>query len=620
MFIPKDLNDISEYPDMVRWFSPVVLAKTVNKVLASTLFGQYADRRLIHASLDKLEGDAILARCGDGKSFCDAEGTVWVDYVADLGDGFDSTYAIAYLIGKKEIEIEGAGKLPRAQCLVMGGDQVYPDASRDDYEKRMQRPYRFAFPNSLAEGAAHPPVFLIPGNHDWYDGLTLFLAKFCRGRPTSLGSWRAIQHRSYFATQLADNWWIWGYDSQLGEDIDKPQADFFAAVARQMPQGAKVILCAAVPSWLEAEMSAADATKRQAFYRGLDYVAIILRDECPGAKIPLVLSGDLHHYSRYTAEPAGTHFITAGGGGAFLHPTHHLPEAIKASWVKTAQTLALAKWKAKPESPEEEACYPARETSRALSWGNLGFVGKNWDFCLTLGALYWLTALMLLAWRGYGETGSELTIAIGMIGTPAFVLAALLYFLALTHYADIRPKRRKTLIGGLHALIHLAIAVAATGIFSPMLAPLRGLAGGEIWYFAALGIVMVAAGFVGGIVWGLYLLAISFLWGMHANDAFSAMRLGSYRHFLRLRIKGDELTIYPIGMDKAPCRSAWQFNPQYREGDQETPVIVPLKPLGERLIERSVRIDAGAVQPLREVAATAPSASAPAFGAAPSQT
>jgi hypothetical protein len=153
MFIPKDLNDRSEYPDMVRWFSPVVLAKTVNKVLASTLFGQYADRRLIHASLDKLEGeDALRARCGDGKSFCDAEGTVRVDYVADLGDGFDSTYAIAYLIGKKEIEIEGAGKLPRAQCLVMGGDQVYPDASRDDYEKRMQRPYRFAFPNSVAEG------------------------------------------------------------------------------------------------------------------------------------------------------------------------------------------------------------------------------------------------------------------------------------------------------------------------------------------------------------------------------------------------------------------------------------------------------------------------------------
>jgi hypothetical protein len=69
---------------------------------------------------------------------------------------------------------------------------------------------------------------------------------------------------------------------------------------------------------------------------------------------------------------------------------------------------------------------------------------------------------------------------------------------------------------------------------------------------------------------------------MHANDAFSAMRLGSYRHFLRLKIKGDELTIYPIGIDKEPRRSVWIRNPGYKEGDQNTPVFVP-----ERLFGRT---------------------------------
>lgn len=574
MHIPKDLNDRSEYPDMVRWFSPIVLAKTVNKVVASTLFGQYADRRLIHASLDKIDESSILERCGAGGTFCDAEGAVWIDYVADLGDGFDSTYAIAYLIGQKQLAVDGL-ELPRAQCLIMGGDQVYPDASRDDYEKRMQRPYRFAFPNSTREEVVHPPVFLIPGNHDWYDGLTLFLAKFCRGRPTSLGSWRAIQHRSYFAVQLADNWWVWGYDSQLGEDIDKPQADFFAAVSKKMPEGAKVIVCASVPSWLEAELSAADAAKRQAFYRGLDYVAGILRDECPSARIPLVLSGDLHHYSRYVAQPAGTHFITAGGGGAFLHPTHHLPDEISASWVQTRQKLALGKWKPAADAPEAEACYPPRATSRALAWGNLWFAAKNWDFCFTLGGLYWLTALLLLAWRGYGETGGvgtylerALAVAMGMVSTPAILIAAALYVATLVHYADIKPAWRRKAIGALHALVHLLIGVTAASLLAPGLAPLRGLVGGEIWYFLALALGMIAVGFVGGLIWGLYLLAISYVWGTHANDAFSAMRLDSYRHFLRLRIKGDELVIYPIGVDRAPQRKDWQFNPAYRDGDQ----------------------------------------------------
>ena len=78
--------------------------------------------------------------------------------------------------------------------------------------------------------------------------------------------------------QLAHNWWIWGYDSQLGEDIDKPQADFFAAVARKMSDDAKVIPCAGVPSWLEADLKAPDPTKREAFYRALDYTAGILKD------------------------------------------------------------------------------------------------------------------------------------------------------------------------------------------------------------------------------------------------------------------------------------------------------------------------------------------------------
>ncbi len=36
----------------------------------------------------------------------------------------------------------------------------------------------------------------------------------------------------------------------------------------------------------------------------------------------LVLTGDSRHYSRYTE--AGFDYITAGGGGAFLHPTHQL--------------------------------------------------------------------------------------------------------------------------------------------------------------------------------------------------------------------------------------------------------------------------------------------------------
>jgi len=160
---------------------------------------------------------------------------------------------------------------PRGQALIMGGDQVYPEATRDNYQKRMS--YAFAFPDSDAADALHPPVFLIPGNHDWYDGLALFLGMFCRGRDKKIGSWRAVQRRSYFAISLPDNWWIWGFDSQLGEDIDQPQADYFVSLARCMPENPKIIICAPVPTWLRAELTARSPEQRQSFYPGLNYVA-----------------------------------------------------------------------------------------------------------------------------------------------------------------------------------------------------------------------------------------------------------------------------------------------------------------------------------------------------------
>src|SRR5438552_1769939 len=104
---PEDLNDWNEYRDMVHWFNPTVLLQTAKRVLDSTQFAQYADRRLVHAALDvPMKRWTILKECfGGKKGVCRRrkQPEIWLDYVADLGDGFDSTYAIAYLIGQKEI-------------------------------------------------------------------------------------------------------------------------------------------------------------------------------------------------------------------------------------------------------------------------------------------------------------------------------------------------------------------------------------------------------------------------------------------------------------------------------------------------------------------------------------
>lgn len=619
-----DLFDTSKFRGMVGWFDPIILAKTARKALDSALFGQYADRRLIHASLDPVDPDSAAKRYDLRKQLKPKDGAVWVDYVADLGDGFDSTYAIAYLLGQKEIEIESHGRLPRGQCLIMGGDQVYPDATSDDYRCRMRIPYTFAFPNSDAGDADHPPVFLIPGNHDWYDGLTLFLAIFCRGRPTKLGSWRATQHRSYFALQLPHNWWIWGYDSQLGEDIDGPQADYFVTVARSMKGNPKVILCAPTPTWLKAELTARDSSQRAQYYRALHYMAFdILNKECPKARVCAVLSGDLHHYSRYSAELAGAQFITAGGGGAFLHPTHQLKDTIDAAWVRQRQTLSLKTEPGPDHKPcDEDACYPKREESRKMALGNLKFAVTNPKFCLALGLVYWVVAQLLMFSQddvfdrrdldGF-EWASE--IAAYLLSAPMYwVLSLTLVAILYVSYTDAKGWKSKLSISAVHGLFHAGLILALLSALPPInnaisqtsglddiirwaLRP--GTIGHAVLFFFE---VVVIGGFIGGVIWGLYLLLVSYFGAIHSNDAFSAMRLDSHKHFLRMRIKDNELAIYPIALDQVPSRSGWRVDWPNNMKDQNRPMVVPKTPLVPYLIEGPVVIRVPEVQSIEEVA------------------
>jgi len=77
------------------------------------------------------------------------------------------------------------------------------------------------------------------------------------------------------------------------------------------------------------------------------------------------------------------------------------------------------------------------------------------------------------------------------------------------------------------------------------------------------------------------------------------MRLDSYRHFIRLKIESNKITIYPIGIDKSPKREDWEFNNLHKKGTQDIPVVVPKKDLEQHLIEEPIVIDINNVTPLK---------------------
>ncbi len=122
---------------MVRWLDPHQLVDTAARVLVAGVFSSYADNRELQALVpaepfDRSEGPEL-----------------WLDYVADLGDGWNSTYTVAGLLAAEELKLEWEGEsyaTQRGRILVMGGDQVYPVPKRVEYENRMLGPYRSALP------------------------------------------------------------------------------------------------------------------------------------------------------------------------------------------------------------------------------------------------------------------------------------------------------------------------------------------------------------------------------------------------------------------------------------------------------------------------------------------
>ncbi|MCB1544796.1 MAG: hypothetical protein KDJ30_11145, partial [Rhodoblastus sp.] len=93
----------------------------------------------------------------------------------------------------------------------------------------------------------------------------------------------------------------------------------------------------------------------------------------------------------------------------------------------------------------------------------------------------------------------------------------------------------------------------------------------------------LAGGAVAGTLFGVYLYISSRWLDIGHVDAFSAMRRDSHRHFLRLRIKGDEVTVYPIGLARTPRRNEWRGNPAPSPAEPSTFVADP--PLEAQLIE-----------------------------------
>lgn len=539
---------------MVKWLDPKQLTGTAMQTLLSSIFGSYADRRETQAALSHAQLHVF-----------DDEQEIWIDYTADLGDGFNATFTVASQLAAEIIELDGR-TLPRGRILVLGGDQVYPAPARDEYRNRFSGPYEAALP-SCTEGE-HPYLFAIPGNHDWYDGLASFLRLFCQKR--WIGGWRTAQSRSYFALQLPHRWWLLGTDFQLHSDLDQPQLDYFCVVAEQMKPGDRLILCTPEPSWVHV-VDRSDTFDNLAFFER----EVVRRS---GAVVALTIAGDLHHYARYASRKDDEQRITAGGGGAYLYPTQGLPQAVALEHGDGASTHY-----------DRKAVFPGTAESTSRRAGAVWAFRKNPGFSMVLAGFYALYAWILQSASRTAHLGRDcldfmncaakipvrsvagLPSVLGMFvdivkHAPLLMLLTIGVITALHTFCQADPGRSRKLkwLGVLHGVMHILLVVVLTWIFARVNAGTGtrtlGLEIESLWQMLLFALEMaVIGGILGGMLFGTFLLL-----GVNLNEAYSAQQIEDFRNFLRLHIDpAGVLTVYSVGIRRA---AKWKFRPNAPAG------------------------------------------------------
>jgi hypothetical protein len=582
----------------VDWYAPSQLLRTGIEVTATVLFGTRADARRLSA-LGPREGLTPLSRT-------DHAAPLWFDFAADSGDGFAPTFAVARALAS-ELTIAGlAQPLPASELLILGGDQVYPTPSNNAYEERFCALYERVLPASRRATDKARTLYAVPGNHDWYDGLVEFSRVFCT--KARLGPWQTQQRSSYFALQLNERLCVVAVDTQIGGDIDRDQLTHFCSIVQQASfreQRPSVLLITAEPHW-ESTTERADicAKKKPPHLLG----CLIAEIERSGARVVLQLTGDLHHFRHYRCASEGRHLITAGGGGAFAHPTHTRLRSQPRLTLPDAQggtRLVQYDW-------VEGRDFPEPHVSRLRAMANLVFFLRKPKFALLLGAIYLLLSLTMPtpAAESLPWVVPEAIANLLLHAERAFVV--LLVGAGFVAFTDTSSKWYRRIGGVCHATAHLTASLvlawwiprdetvrgwARAGVrltWWPWLEhgwagfaqryPLHAL----LWpHFVACTVNLLLGALVGGAIWGLYLLVSVNVFKRHSNEAFSSLSIQDYKCFVRMKLERERLTLYPLGLRRTPRKWTWSA----RE-DTWTPKREPTWELiGQQSIEIDLRAD-----------------------------
>lgn len=333
------------------WLNPVPLWRSRNDRIARALGDPTNDRR--RAWMEQLDpgGDSDLTV---DRAQGNGAGSFLV--LGDTGEGDESQFAVI-----KPLLSQAGG----TDFMFITSDVIYPAGGALEYEDKFFWPYR------RYEGA----IYAVPGNHDWYDDCTAFMRWFCGAetapprpplgrspkrwlrrllwrRPKRVSKRRLARMETfpmpgqpgpYFAIDTGPLLVI-GIDTGIEGDIDRQQAAWLKRVSRESPK--PKILLTGKPIYVDGEHRPG---RIEGSEETVDGIVV-----APEHNYIAAIGGDIHNYQRYPVKLGDGRtmlYLVSGGGGAFMHETHTIPNL-------DGQDI--------PVSEDEFRCYPLRGDSLSL--------------------------------------------------------------------------------------------------------------------------------------------------------------------------------------------------------------------------------------------------------------
>ena len=228
---------------MVRWLAPIEMFQTWRSGLGIGRSLKLIDELFV-PSPDEEFGPTARFDAQPADSTQPGE-DFWFDYIADMGDGFDGTAPVAWLVGRHGIDLPGRPirRPPDAAQTDSRGANSWSSVATRCIRSRRRGPTKPRSSCRIGWGSSRT-VRRVRHRHWWRSPATTTgsavsgTSSRCSCRDgSSPATGRRCQSENWWHVKLPQGWWLWGIDTALDNKLVGTQREYFTKAGSRPEEG-----------------------------------------------------------------------------------------------------------------------------------------------------------------------------------------------------------------------------------------------------------------------------------------------------------------------------------------------------------------------------------------------